>query len=200
MKDEQQAEQVKQAEGKADDATVQNEMPEGPVDAKEVPEQEQEKKEEATADSQVAELNRLEQELNELQNRFLRVQADFDNYRKRTRQEKEELVQYATQRLIEELLPVLDHFQMAMNVQTEDVETLKKGIDMVWRQLQQILEKQGLQKMETIGQPFDPNLHEAVMTVEATEGVAAGTVVEELRAGFKLKDRVIRAAMVKVAK
>jgi molecular chaperone GrpE len=146
-----------------------------------------------------AEIERLHAELQDLQNRYLRVQADFDNFRKRSRQEKEELSQYATMRLIQELLPVIDNFQLAMNAQTDDVDTLKKGIDMVWRQLQQILEKEGLFRMETVGQPFDPNVHEAVMQVEATEEFPSGTIVEELRSGYKLKEKVIRAAMVKVA-
>lgn len=145
------------------------------------------------------ELARLQEELQDLQNRYLRVQADFDNFRRRARQDKEELSQYATSRLIQELLPVIDHFQLAMNAQTEDVETLKKGVDMVWRQLQQILEKEGLTQMETVGQPFDPNYHEAVMQVEATEDFPAGVIVEELRSGYKLKEKVIRPAMVKVA-
>jgi molecular chaperone GrpE len=150
-------------------------------------------------DATQAEIERLNAEYQELQNRYLRVQADFDNFRKRSRQEKEELSQYATMRLIQELLPVIDNFQLAMHAQTEDVETLKKGIDMVWRQLQQILEKEGLSRMETVGQPFDPNVHEAVMQVEASEEFPPGTVVEELRSGYKLKEKVIRAAMVKVA-
>lgn len=146
----------------------------------------------------IEEQDSCQQELQELTNRLLRVQADFDNFRKRSRQEREEIVAYANARLIEDMLPVLDTFRMAMSVTNGDVETLKQGIDMVYRQLVGVLEGQGLQQLTSVGQPFDPVHHEAIMQVPDSEQ-ESGIVVEELRTGYKLRDRVIRPAMVKVA-
>lgn len=149
-------------------------------------------------DELLAEVDRLTQELQEANNRLLRTTADFDNFRKRTRQEKEELGQYATLKLIQEVLPVLDNFQLALAAETADANSLKQGIEMVFRQFQSILEKAGVQSIEAVGQPFDPNVHEAVMQVQSDEH-EPGTVVEELRKGYMLYEKVVRPAMVKVA-
>lgn len=149
-------------------------------------------------DELLAEVDRLTRELQEATNRLLRTTADFDNFRKRTRQEKEELGQYATLKLIQEVLPVLDNFQLALAAETADAQSLKQGIEMVFRQFQSILEKSGVQSIEAVGQPFDPNVHEAVMQVQSEEH-APGTVVEELRKGYMLYEKVVRPAMVKVA-
>ena len=153
------------------------------------------------AASEQSELERLRHEMAELHERYLRAQADFDNFRKRTRQEKEEFAKYASAKLIENLLPVLDNFERAMASakQSKDVDALLKGIEMISRQLDQVLAQEGLQRMETVGKPFDPNFHQAVGQVE-TDEYEEGVVVEELQKGYQFKDRVLRPAMVKISK
>lgn len=148
-------------------------------------------------DELLAEVTRLTEELQDVNSRLLRVTADFDNFRRRTRQEKEELGQYATMKLIQEVLPVLDNFQLALATETTDAQSLKQGIEMVFRQFQSILEREGVKPIEAVGQPFNPNYHEAVMQVESGEH-ESGTVVEELRKGYMLHEKIVRPAMVKV--
>jgi molecular chaperone GrpE len=152
------------------------------------------------ADPRDAEIARLRQQVQELNDRLLRAQADFENFRRRTRQEKEELVHFGSARLIVELLPALDNMERALRSaqETHDVESLAKGVEMVYRQLREALEKEGLQELDVVGQPFDPNLHEAVMQVES-DTYPPNTVVEELRKGYRLKNKIIRPSMVKVS-
>lgn len=151
---------------------------------------------EASGDGQ----EELRAQLEELSQRLLRTQADFDNFRKRTRQEKEELTQYANAKLIVDLLPVMDNFFLAMQAAQGkgDTEALMKGVDMVFRQLAGVLEKAGVRTMEPVGEPFDPNRHEAVLSETAPE-TQAGLVLEVLRTGYLLHERVLRPAMVKVS-
>jgi molecular chaperone GrpE len=132
--------------------------------------------------------------------RYLRAQADFDNFRRRTVKEKEELTQYASLKLITQLLPVLDNFQRALQTGGEgsESESFAKGVDMIFRQLSQVLEAEGLKPMESVGQPFDPEFHQAIMQVESEE-YDEGIVVEAIQTGYILKDKVIRPAMVKVS-
>lgn len=132
--------------------------------------------------------------------RYLRAQADFDNFRKRTLKEKEELAQYASLKLVNQLLPVVDNFQRAMQSSGEGGEpgTFAKGVDMIYRQFAQVLENEGLKAMEPVGQPFDPELHQAIMQVESDQ-YEEGIVVEVVQPGYWLKDKVIRPAMVKVS-
>ncbi|TBL70423.1 nucleotide exchange factor GrpE [Paenibacillus thalictri] len=132
--------------------------------------------------------------------RFLRAQADFDNFRRRTRDEKEQFAKYASLKLIEQLLPVVDNFERALatSKDNKDFDALLKGLDMTFRQLDQVLATEGLQRMETVGTPFNPEFHQAVMQVESEEH-EEGTIVEEMQKGYILKDKVIRPAMVKVS-
>ncbi|TLS53743.1 nucleotide exchange factor GrpE [Paenibacillus antri] len=132
--------------------------------------------------------------------RYLRTQADFDNFRRRARTEKEEFAKYASQKLIEGLLPIIDNFDRAIAASREhsDFDSLAKGVEMIQRQLGQLLESEGLQAIEAIGQPFNPELHQAIMQVPAEEGGASGIVLEELQKGYMLKEKVIRPSMVKV--
>ncbi len=138
----------------------------------------------------------------EAEARAMRLQADFDNFRKRTQREKEELSHYASQKIITALLPILDDFDRAMQAaqgQSELHESYWTGLEMVYRQLRTVLEKEGLEEIPALGQPFDPNIHEAVMTCPATDEIEDNTVAQVLRKGYKMKDKVIRAAMVQVA-
>jgi molecular chaperone GrpE len=148
----------------------------------------------------LAEIEALRRQAEETHQRMLRVQADFDNFRRRTRQEKEEMAKYASLTLITQLLPVLDNFERAMAAsrQSDDVEALAKGIEMVYRQLFQVLEQEGLKPIEAVGQPFNPEFHEAVMREDSGEH-GEDTVIEELQKGYMLKDKVIRPSMVKVS-
>lgn len=160
-------------------------------------EQHEEKQEELTAEQQMIE--QLEKEKEELNNRLLRVHADYDNFRRRTREEKERDAKYRAQSLVEEILPVLDNFERALNVETknEESKSILQGMDMIYRQLLEALKKEGVSEIEAVGKPFDPNFHQAVMQV-SEEGYEANVVVEELQKGYMLKDRVIRPTMVKV--
>ncbi len=145
-------------------------------------------------------LNELHKQVEDAQQRALRAQADFDNYRRRTIKEKEELAQYASMKLITELLPVIDNFERALTAaQTaEDKDSFIKGVDMIFRQFNQVLQQEGLAQMETVGQPFNPDFHQAIMQVESDEH-EEGIVVEEVQRGYMLKDKVLRPAMVKVS-
>ncbi|WP_027088263.1 nucleotide exchange factor GrpE [Cohnella panacarvi] len=160
-------------------------------------EQDEAAKAEGAQDAKLAALERLAEEN---QNRYLRAQADFDNFRRRTLKEKEELAQYATVKLVGELLPVLDNFQRALqtNGDAAQGDSFAKGVEMIYRQLFQVLETEGLKPMEPVGQPFDPEHHQAIMQVESDE-YEEGIVVEVMQPGYWLKDKVIRPAMVKVS-
>jgi len=152
---------------------------------------------EAAEDSRFEELKRQAEEAYQRQ---LRVQADFDNYRRRTLKETADLQKYASVKLVTNLLPVLDNFGRALQTSSQSVESdsFVKGIDMINRQLWQVLEAEGLKAMEPVGQPFDPELHQAVMQVDSDE-YEEGIVVEVVQPGYWLSDKVIRPAMVKVS-
>lgn len=132
--------------------------------------------------------------------KFLRTQADFDNFRRRARQEKEEFLKYASAKLVEQLLSVIDNFDRALSSskETKDFDALVKGLEMTSRQLDQIMMAEGLQPMVTVGEPFNPELHQAIMQVESDEH-GEGIVIEEVQKGYILKDKVLRPAMVKVS-
>jgi molecular chaperone GrpE len=126
-----------------------------------------------------------------------KVQADFENYKKRMEKEKKEFTQFASQELIKKILPLLDSFQLAL-ANDKDNEEFKKGVELIYSQLWQILEAEGLEPIEALGKQFDPYFHEALMQEESDKD--EGEVIEELQKGFMLKDNVIRAVKVKVAK
>ncbi|MDX8045937.1 nucleotide exchange factor GrpE [Gracilibacillus sp. S3-1-1] len=145
------------------------------------------------------EVEQLQKEKNDLQDRLLRVQAEYDNFRKRTQKEKEANLKYKSQSIVTELLPVLDNFERALQVEIEDkaAKGVVEGLEMVYRQLKTVLNNEGVTEIETENQMFDPNLHQAVMQVEE-EGYDSNQIVETLQKGYQLKDRVVRPAMVKV--
>lgn len=152
---------------------------------------------ESTEDARYAELAK---QAEENQQRYLRAQADFDNFRRRTIKEKEELGQYASMKLISELLPVVDNFERAIAASSSnsDYESLVKGVDMIFRQLSQTLDAEGLKPINAVGEPFNPEFHQAIMQVESDE-YEEGIVVEEVQKGYMLKEKVLRPAMVKVS-
>ncbi|MGV3487134.1 MAG: nucleotide exchange factor GrpE [Tuberibacillus sp.] len=142
----------------------------------------------------------LEAERDELNQRFLRLQADFENFKRRTREEKARDRQFRAMDLITNILPVLDNFERALETTAEHEESkaLRQGLEMVYRQLTEALKQEGVSKIVAEGQPFDPNKHQAVMQVESEEH-EPNTVVEVLQAGYELNGRVIRPSMVKVS-
>ena len=140
----------------------------------------------------------LEAELKEKSDRILRLQADFENFRRRTAKEKEELTAVITQNMLTDLLPLLDNFERAMMVEQTDIEAFQKGVEMIFSQLREVMEKHGLEKIEAEGQVFDPNLHQAVMRVENPD-VEDGMITQVLQQGYRAKGRVIRPSMVQVA-
>lgn len=146
-------------------------------------------------------VEKLEEEKAELINRTQRLQADFENFRRRTRGEKDELMQYASQGVITKLLPVLDNFDRALIVakEREAENSFIEGVDMIFRQLLQVLANEGLEEVDALGCAFDPNCHDAVMQIESSEA-EENTVVEEIQKGYRLKGKLIRPSMVKVAK
>lgn len=140
----------------------------------------------------------LEAELKEKSDRILRLQAEFENFRRRTAKEKEELAAVITQNILGDLLPLLDNFERAMAVEQTDGEAFQKGVEMIFTQLREVLDKHGLQSIEAEGQTFDPNFHQAVMRVEDSDA-PDGTITQVLQKGYQAKGRVIRPAMVQVA-
>lgn len=160
-----------------------------------------ETEEEATEETEIKDPEKMAEELEELNKRFLRVSADFENYKRRTVLEKEDLVKYSNSKIMGDLLPVLDAFQLALKNpgESEEAKNVIKGVEMLYRQILQVLEHAGMEAIEAVGKPFDPNLHEAIMQVD-DDSVPEDTVVEDLRTGYTLNDRVIRPSMVKVSR
>ncbi len=140
-------------------------------------------------------------EYEELSNRYVRLQADFNNFKKRTEKEKESLYQYASQEIITSLLPVMDNFDRALKVDAKEtnVENLYKGVEMVHKQLIESLQANGLEEINSVGEKFDPNYHHAVAQEESEE-YEENVVIEVFLKGYKVKDKVIRPSMVKVSK
>ena len=141
----------------------------------------------------------LTAEADKWKNAYYKTFADMENLKKRLQREHENQVKYAMQTFIEELLPVIDNFERSLNVETDsdEVKNYMKGMEMIHKQLMAILEKNGVEVIEAKGKPFDPNLHQAVMT-EHVDDQEDGIVLEELQKGYTLKGRVIRATLVKV--
>ncbi len=153
---------------------------------------------EAAAELSV-DIDALQRERDDLLDTSRRLQADFENYRKRVLREQTAMVERATEGLIEQLLPVLDSFELAvMNLGASDVdEKVRKGIELTFAELTAVLERSGLERVDAHGAPFDPNEHEAVLQ---DDGDGEPHVAEVLRSGWKMKGRVLRPAMVKVTR
>ena len=146
-------------------------------------------------------LQKAIEERDALQDRLLRKQAEFENYRKRIERERSEYAQFASAELMRELLNALDSFDLAIrNAGSENSagDNMLRGLDLVYKQFQDTLGRFGLKPIEAKGQPFNPNFHQAVSTVP-TDEVEENTVVEELRRGYTLNGRLLRPAMVSVS-
>ena len=144
------------------------------------------------------EIETLRREKEDLYDRLLRKQADFENFRKRTDREKREFQQYALSDIMGELIFILDNFERAFSHSGEASSEYKKGVELIYRQLKDVLEKRGLKAIETEGRKFDPNFHEAVAREERND-LEEGTILEELQRGYFFHNRLLRPAMVKVS-
>jgi molecular chaperone GrpE len=152
-------------------------------------------------DAIAADLDKARAEAESYLDDLRRLQADFDNYRKRTLREQTARAASASQALVARLLPVLDNFELAVSAaeQSRDFDRMLKGVEMVFGELREVLDGEGLVKIEAEGKPFDPERHEAVIAVEQDD-TEPGMVVDIVRAGYELRGKVLRPAMVKVAK
>lgn len=158
-----------------------------------------------SGNSDPADLRRLDALLAAERDRSLRLRADFDNFRKRTERERAEIERYALSDVLRDLLPVVDNLERALAAQSPSAASapgeagdLRKGVEMIVRQFQEVLKRYGLTPIAAIGERFDPSVHEAVIQ-EESDSVAGPTVALELQRGYRLNDRLLRPSMVKVA-
>ena len=145
------------------------------------------------------EIESLKQQVETEENKYLKLYAEFENFKRRNRQEMETNNKYKHQEMVEDLLPIIDNFERALKIEgdSESFNSLLKGVEMVYNDLVNTLMKHDVREIESVGQPFDPNYHQAVMTEASDED--DGIVIEEFQKGYILKDRVIRPSMVKVS-
>jgi len=148
---------------------------------------------------EVDETAALKEELEAEQNKYLRLLADYDNFKRRSQKDRQDAEKFRSQSLLVDLLPVLDNFDRALSVETKSEESasLLKGVEMVQKSLIEAVKREGLEEIKALGEPFDPNFHQAVMQ-EKDETAEPGIVLMELQKGYTLKGRVLRPAMVKV--
>lgn len=145
------------------------------------------------------EIAALKQQVEAEENKYLKLYAEFDNFKRRNRQEMELNNKYKHQKIVEDLLPIIDNLERALKIEgeSESFNSLLKGVEMVYNDLVNTLMKHDVKEIESTGHAFDPNFHQAVMTEASDE--ADGTIIEEFQKGYMLKDRVIRPSMVKVS-
>ena len=140
---------------------------------------------------------KLEADLAEKDAQMLRLRADFDNFRRRSAKEREELAAVVTQGILTDMLPLLDNFERALSAEGSDLESFRSGVSMIYKQMQEALAKNGLEVIDTKDKKFDPNFHQAVMRVQDPEK-EDDTIEQELQKGYMVKGRVIRPSMVQV--
>lgn len=150
---------------------------------------------ETTDEEETAKLRR---EIADLRDRSMRTLADFDNFRKRSERERQETKKYALVEPLREFLEIMDNLELALAAAGGSSDDLKRGVEMIHRQMQELLRRQGVREVSALGQPFDPALHEAVSR-EEDPSVQAPTVTGEMRRGYMIYDRLLRPAMVKVS-
>ncbi len=156
------------------------------------------KKKRAAKKTKVSKEKELEEKVNEINDKYLRLYSEFDNYRKRTIKERIELSKTASEEIIIDLLPVLDDFERAIksNEASEDCDTIKDGMDLIYNKFKNTLEKKGLKPIETQGNEFDTDFHEAITQIPAPSDDLKGKVVDEIEKGYQLHDKVIRFSKV----
>ena len=197
MNQSQEEEILKNEEPVAEDAAQTEETPaEETAQAEEAPAQE------LTVEEQLANmLAEAQQMVNEEKDRYLRLAAEFDNYRKRTLKEKAELIKNGGEKTLTAILPVLDDFERALkNMEaTEETRAMKEGVELIFNKFNKVLEQEGLQKIETEGQAFNVDFHEAIALIPAPSEDLKGKILDCVQTGYKLNDKVIRHAKVAVA-
>ena len=149
------------------------------------------------ADDPVKRAEKLEADLAEKDAQMLRLRADFDNFRRRSAKEREELAAVVTQGILTDMLPLLDNFERALSAEGSDLDSFRAGVSMIYKQMQEALVKNGLEVIDTKDKKFDPNFHQAVMRVQDSEK-EDDTIEQELQKGYMAKGRVIRPSMVQV--
>lgn len=153
----------------------------------------------ASGDELRAEVEHLLRTAQEMRELAQRKQAEFENFRRRTERERAEVIRYASSDLVKEILPVLDNLERAIDASDPENESqLRQGLAIIHKQFKDILERNGLEEIDSAGKPFDPHLHEAVSRVE-TDDYPDGTVIEVFQKGYRMKDRLLRPSMVSVA-
>jgi molecular chaperone GrpE len=156
-------------------------------------------RENPSATGQASDLDRLKTERDTLLDRLARLQAEFENARKRTAREQQEFREYAVADALKALLPILDSFERALQADASDKSEFRGGVELIYKQLEDALIKLGLRPIPAKGEPFDPHLHQAIEMVDTKEA-EDHHVLEELQRGYKLKDRLLRPSMVRVAR
>ena len=154
---------------------------------------------ESRTSTEGGELQKLRVERDTLIDRLARLQAEFENARKRTAREQQDFREYAVSDAVKALLPTLDSFERALQTGVKEKSEFRGGIELIYKQLQDALQKLGLRAIPAKGEPFDPHLHGAIEMVDTTD-TADHQILEELQRGYKLKDRLLRPSMVKVAR
>ena len=158
---------------------------------------EENKKEEKEEIKEKTELELKQEELDDVTDRYKRVLAEFENYKKRSNKEREALYSSILGEVVESMLPVVDNLENAAKVETED-ENYKKGVEMVLKQFKDVLQSKGVEEIKTVGETFDPELHEAVSSIQ-NKDLGEKEIAEEYRKGYKIGNKVIRHSMVVVA-
>ncbi len=160
----------------------------------------EEETEDKSEEKEPPQVDKTAKELETMKAQYLRLAADFDNYRKRQAQERESLLKYGAEDTVKKLLPLIDTFDRAKKsvAEMDDPEKIKESFEVIYKQLIDCLEKVGVKKIKTEGQEFDPVFHEAVMQTPSSDH-KDNTIINELQSGFQLSDRVVRAALVNVA-
>jgi molecular chaperone GrpE len=163
--------------------------------------EEKEEKIEKEDGKDIDELTKLRNEVSEYKDKYLRTLAEIENLNKRLSKEKEDFIKYASSALIAKIIPVLDDFEIALKINDKKIDkNFLEGIKLIYNNLKEILEEEGLKRQQTVGMRFNPNEHEVVSISETDKDEEDGIIIEELRSGFYFKDIVIRPAMVKIAK
>lgn len=154
----------------------------------------------AEQEEPLTELEEAKKEALENYDKYLRISAEFDNYKKRVQKDRTDLINYGNEKLIKELLPIIDSMERALNhvSNSEDIDAFVKGLKLIYEQLLVSLKKHGVERIESIGQEFDPNFHEAMMKVESDE-IDDNKVVEEFEKGYLLNSRLLRPSKVSIA-
>jgi len=162
--------------------------------------EEQETEDKGAVEALPKDREQLETEFQELNDKYMRLYAEFETYKRRVNKDKEELIRYGNESLLHELLPIIDSLELALKHASDDVsEGIVQGVEITLKELNKTLEKFGLRPIEADGRPFDPSVHHA-MTQAVRDDVEDNTVVEEFRKGYMLKEKVLRPSLVAVSK